>query len=451
MKVLWICNIMLPMVAEHLGKEVSNREGWLTGLASALRKRNPDLELAVAFPAEQELDGYKEVLENITCYGFYENITNLELHDEGVKQRLERILQDFKPDVVHCFGTEYDHAKAVLEVGDPNRVLLGIQGVCDAIARTYMADLPERVMNRVTFRDWLKKDSIRQQAEKFRLRAVRERETLELAAHVTGRTTLDREYALSVNPHVQYHAMNETLRSVFYEGQWKPESCEPHSIFMSQGDYPLKGLHYMLRALPKILAVYPDARLYVAGNSIVNWRNWKDKIKISSYGKYLRELMAQYDLLDKVVFTGKLSAEQMRERMLKSHLFVCASAMENSPNSLGEAMLLGVPCVAAAVGGVPDLFTDGEDGIIYPGYGAAEYQKCADVGGQELTCRDGENFDPEGAQAHRLAQAVLQMWSDEPKMRQMSAQAAAHAEETHNREKNCDRLMEIYLELAAQK
>lgn len=435
MKVLWICNIMLPMVAEHLGKEVSNREGWLTGLALALRERKTEVELAVAFPTEQELDGYREVLNGITCYGFYENTTDLEQHDESVKKRIERILWDFQPDVVHCFGTEYDHALAVVKVWNPEKVLLGIQGVCAAIAQAYPADLPKRVIQRATFRDRLRRDSILQQREKFRLRALRERQTLELAAHVTGRTSLDKEYVLSVNERLHYHALNETLRAPFYEGAWRMETCERHSIFMSQGDYPIKGLHYMLRALPEILTVYPDAKLYVAGNSIVNLRTWKDKIKISSYGKYLCELMAQYDLQDKVIFTGKLSAEQMRQRMLQSQLFVCASAMENSPNSLGEAMLLGVPCVAAGVGGVTDLFVDGQDGLVYPGYGAGEY---------------AESMDAEGGQAHKLAETVLKMWGNEAKMQRMAAQAAAHAAQTHNREQNCERLMEIYGKLAGK-
>lgn len=47
-----------------------------------------------------------------------------------------------------------------------------------------------------------------------------------------------------------YYPMNETLRSNFYTAQWNREQCIPHSIFLSQGDYPIKGLHYMLLAMP---------------------------------------------------------------------------------------------------------------------------------------------------------------------------------------------------------
>ena len=50
MKVLWICNIMLPVIAEALHKEASNKEGWLSGLLEQVAAENSsDLELAVAF------------------------------------------------------------------------------------------------------------------------------------------------------------------------------------------------------------------------------------------------------------------------------------------------------------------------------------------------------------------------------------------------------------------
>ena len=63
--------------------------------------------------------------------------------------------------------------------------------------------------------------------------------------------------------------MNETMRPAFYSGRWKAEECVPYSIFLSQGDYPLKGFHYVLRALPEILRSYPRACVYVAGADVM--------------------------------------------------------------------------------------------------------------------------------------------------------------------------------------
>ena len=50
---------------------------------------------------------------------------------------------------------------------------------------------------------------------------------------------------------------------------------------------------------------------------------------------------------------------------LNAHLFICPSSIENSPNSLGEAQLLGVPVIAAYVGGTPDMVAHNETGLLY--------------------------------------------------------------------------------------
>lgn len=40
---------------------------------------------------------------------------------------------------------------------------------------------------------------------------------------------------------------------------------------------------------------------------------------------------------------------------LNCNVFVCPSSIENSPNSLGEAQILGVPCIGSYAGGIPDM------------------------------------------------------------------------------------------------
>lgn len=440
MKILWICNTMLPRVAEYLGLEASNKEGWLTGLADTIlrNRESNEIELAVAFPVgtadlQNRLEiPVKEWDTKLVCYGFVENTAHPECYSQELEEQLRKITEDYAPDVVHCFGTEYPHTLAITKVYPKERILIGIQGLCKLYAERYLADLPERVIKRVTFRDWLKQDSIVKQHEKFTQRGRHEVEALCNAGHVTGRTWIDKDFSMETNDKLQYHFMNETLRSNFYEGTWKPEACEKYSIFLSQGDYPIKGLHYMLKAMPDILKQFPQAKLYVAGNSITKHETLKDKVKLSSYGKYILELLVQYQLEDKVVFLGKMNAEEMKAQFLRSNVFVCPSVIENSPNSLGEAMLLGMPCVTAQVGGIRSIFEDGTDGIAYPGYGADRYEQAE---------------DKETMQAKALAEAVIQMWSDEEKMVQYGENASLHARRTHDGQTNYLRLVEIYKEM----
>ena len=73
----------------------------------------------------------------------------------------------------------------------------------------------------------------------------------------------------------------------------------------------------------------------------------------------------KYHLQNKVIFTGPLNESKMRQRYLDAHVFVSPSLIENSPNSLGEAMILGVPSISSYVGGVPDMIKDKKEGFLY--------------------------------------------------------------------------------------
>lgn len=444
MRILWVCNIILPVVAEHLQQEVSNKEGWLTGLADSILERQQEnkIILGVAFPVERAMDGCRGELtvkgSRLSYYGFYEEVLSAEKYNPELEQRMLQITSDFKPDVVHCFGTEYGHTLAMSRIFKKDRILIGIQGLCTACANAYMANLPESVQKSITFRDWVKGDSLRQQQEKFNQRGKMEVEIIRNVKNVTGRTDMDRHYTKEWNPNIRYFAMNETLRSNFYIGKWDVNHCEPYTIFLSQGDYPLKGLHYMLLALPMIRKQYPEVKVRVAGNSLINYTTLKDKIKLSGYGKYLRSIIKEYNLENQVEFLGRLDAEQMKQQYLKSGLYVCSSSLENSPNSLGEAMLLGVPCVSADVGGIPSLFTHDKDGILYHGFRTVENSF-------DNTCNENKTeAEKLKSIVKRLADAVIEMWSDNEKKLNYSRNARKHAKMTHDKEVNYHKMVDIY-------
>ena len=415
---------MLPAYAKAHGLDYSVREGWLTGCLERIKQDNNGdkrIELGICFPAEGDIALSSEVCDGITYYGFKEDLNHPEIYDGSVENRFHVILDDFKPDIVHIFGTEFPHTLAMLRAfGNPEKTLLGLQGICKRIADEYMAGLPKQVQNSATFRDRLKDDSLLKQQEKYRIRAEHERESILLCGNITGRTSFDKEESLKINPKAHYFAMNETMRPCFYEGKWSEKNAERHSIFLSQGDYPLKGFHFMLQAMPSILEKYPDARLYVAGNNIIGKGESKYPyfIRAGAYGRYIRSLIASLKLKKKVTMLGMLSDQQMKEQMLKSSVFVCPSVIENSPNSLAEAMLLGVPVAASRTGGIPDMVKENKDGVLF-----------------------------EAGSSEDLAKSILQLW-DEPVIAAVYGDnAAAHAKITHDPDINYKRLIEIYNEI----
>lgn len=429
MKVLWICNIMPPMVGRALGIETSIKEGWITGIMEQMIRQEEELELGICYPAEGE--GKKdfsleiesegsEKTKRIHCYEFAEDTARPEIYGgKDLEHRMEEIFQKAKPDLLHLFGTEYGHSLAAARVfRKKEKILVGIQGVVGECAIEYMAGLPEKIRERKSFRDILKKDSMKQQQEKFFVRAKREEELLKLAGCALGRTRFDQEAVKKIQPGIRYYFMNETMRKEFYQDSWKRSDCVDYRIFFSQADYPLKGFHHMIQAAGILKKKYPALTIHVAGNSIFSYQTLKEKIKISAYGNYLRQLILEFGLEDRVQIRGKLSAEEMKKEYLQAHCFVCASSVENSPNSVAEAMLLGTPVVVSDTGGIPSMVEQEKDGLL---------------------------FEKNNGKA--LAEAIHHLWSEDGLAENLSIQGRITATKRHDPGKNYQRLLEVYREI----
>jgi glycosyltransferase involved in cell wall biosynthesis len=414
MNILWVTNIALPEASLLMNEKPTPFGGWFVS-ASAHLADEDSIELSIAFPKKglrtvQILKG-----EKINYYAF-PPVKEKDVSSNKKNSYLEKILDKAKPDIVHIFGTEFAHALAMVNICEKKNVnaVMSIQGLVSIYAQHYMACLPAKIQNRFTVRDFIRQDNLKQQQKKFIKRGEFEIEALQKVKHIIGRTTLDRACAYQINPDAQYHFCNETLRDEFYKHTWDIEKCEKHSIFISQGSYPIKGLHFILEAMPLILKRFPDTKLYVGGQDIVKFDILKEKLKISSYGKYIKELIGRYKLGKSVVFNGILDEKQMCERYLRSHVFVCPSSIENSPNSLGEAMILGVPCVASDVGGVADLLKHREEGFVY------------------------QTDAP-----YMLAYYVCEIFASDELALDFSKKAREHAMGTHNREQNTSTLIAI--------
>lgn len=452
MKILWVCNLILPEVAADMGLSTIPKEGWVKGLLDAvIALDNNQNDLVIAFPVladtlrgeEAKKRGFlqgKCELENhkgryVEYFGFYEDTVHEDVYDSALEKEFRGIIDLAQPDIVHCFGTEFPHTLAAARAWNrPERLLVGIQGPCTEYAKVYTAQLPEEVVKRYTFRDFIKRDSILRQQEKYVRRGINERAAVALAGHAAGRTAFDKKFVKDCKPDIIYHHAGENLRRNFYSGEWKREKAQKYRIFVSQADYPIKGFHYLLIALGKILKKAKEGEIgplegieklevYVAGQSIVGYETVKQKLKISSYGKFLRQLLKKYGLQDKVHILGRLSADEMKEQYLLCDTFVCCSACENSPNSLGEAMILGVPIVTSEVGGITSVFNVGEDGFSYSLRAEDSLKKAT------------------GA----LEKALLERWNALPEeIDRRRENAQKHAQINHSTEKNAGDMLDIY-------
>ena len=417
MKVLWLCNMMPGAVRESLGG-ASGGGLWVDHVLSDLRKQE-HVTLRILCPGPKAAVGS---LDDRTDYRLftegepYRYLPELEAQFGGV-------LSEFQPDVIHVWGTEYGHTLAMVraaqKLGVSGRIAVSIQGLCSVYAGHYAEGIPERVKNAFTLRDVLRRDNMAMQQKKFALRGKLEVEALEGVRHVIGRTDWDRACTMQMNPDAKYHFCNETLREAFYEGGWSYDSCKKHRIFASSCLYPIKGFHYLLEAMPIILRRYPDTVISVTGGSFFA-DSFLGRLRQQTYFRYLQRFCRRNGLTDKIEFLGQLNAEAMKRAFLDANVFVLPSTIENSPNSLGEAMLLGVPCVASDVGGVTNMLHPGE-GYVYPS--TAPYM---------------------------LAHDIMEVFAMEDRAAELGAAARAHARKTHDPEKNLRDLLAIYREIADQ-
>lgn len=406
MKILWLCNVELPQISRLQGRGASVFGGWL---AQAADKLCAEHRLHVLYPGSER------------CSGGSGNLTYQSFNGQDDAAVMAAALEQFQPQVIHVWGTEMKHTDDFIQeaerLGMLDRCAVSIQGMVSVYDRHFTEGLPEHIVRRYTLRDRLKRESIADRREDFVRRGVCEVDALKRARHIIGRTEWDRACTAQINPDAAYHFCNETLRPAFYEAKWELELAQRHTIFVSQCNYPIKGMHFLLEAMPLILARFPDTVIYTTGPDLLH-PGLRGRVLRTSYQLYLLELIHKYGLEEHIRFLGTLSETEMRDRYLNSHVFVSPASIENSPNSVGEAMLVGTPVVASYVGGTMSMMTHRQEGFLY-----------------------------QSSAPYMLAEYVNQIFADDELARTFSRAARARAAQTHDPERNHARLLEIYAAL----
>ena len=410
MRLIWLCNMVPTAVGEHIH---SARTGgtWIDHVLEGVQAAKSHT-LRLYCPGEIT----SGQLDDRTDYVLFEEKLSRSYHAR-LEDYFAGELRSFHPDVIHIWGTEFAHTLAMVnaarKTGLSDRVVISIQGLCGIYAQHYEEGVPRGVCRRYSLRDLLKRDNITCQRRKFVQRGRLETQALENVSHVIGRTDWDRAITDQIHPGRVYHFCNETLRSPFYQDTWQYDKCIPHRIFVSSCSYPVKGFHYLLEAMPAILQHYPDTTISVTGSSFLQ-TSLPKKLRQDYYHRYLSNLAAKNGLEGKIHFLGGLNADQMKRAYLDANVFALPSTIENSPNSLGEAMLLGVPCVAADVGGVGNLMHPGE-GFLY-----------------------------QSTAPYMLASYIVQVFDMQEQAEKLGRKARARARITHDPEKNLSNLLAIY-------
>lgn len=362
MKLLWITNILFPDICKRLGINTPVTGGWMKSSAQAILDFKKEINLAVATLYGNKYR--KDKINNITYYCLPFNIYKTNNQSE-MESKWKQVFSDFKPDIVHIHGTEFPHGLAYMQAIGTDNVVISIQGLVSAYARYSLGQIPVSELKKYRTPYDILKGHIANLPERMAQSGKLEVEYIKKSKHIIGRTDWDKDHTWAINPDTQYHFCNETLREPFYTTKWNLQECERHSIFLSQAHKPIKGIHKVIEALPYVIRYYPDVKVYVAGADFTQSNSLKDKLRFGTYANYVVHLMESLGVRNRFIFTGLLDEDEMAEQYRRAHIFICPSSIENSPNSLGEAQLVGTPAIASYVGGIPNMIEDGKTGLLY--------------------------------------------------------------------------------------
>lgn len=340
--------------------------GWVENLVNSL-SQFAEIELFVSCFSHLTNDIIIKEIDNVTYIVLPTDRKNLEYCSELMLNAMFDINSSINPDVVHIIGAEREHDYKLAEICGFEKTIVSITGLVSICAHHYYGGIDEKYFARPSLGDFIRNGGPCKEMKRFEQWGQHEQRLIKSVRHVFGRTTWDYACVKQINPNIKYHFCSEILNPLFFESTWDISKIRRRRIFVSQGSYPLKGLHQMIRAFRLILDYYPDAQLVIAGPNIIKCDSILDRVKSTTYGSYIKKLIKELSISkDRILFTGSLDAKGMRNEYMQCNVFVLPSIIENSSNSLGEAMALGVPCVASCVGGNQDMLRDRMDGYLYP-------------------------------------------------------------------------------------
>ncbi len=355
MRILWSVNTLPPDAARAAGVSSLHAISWVDAMSRALQT-NPSVTLAIAAPGSGAKLRTAQWL----------NIKVFVLPAAPTEADWGEILEQFRPDAIHVYGTERQHNLPLIrKYADAYPIIISLQGIITGYEPLYYGALSMReILRNYTLGDFITGSGILRGRKRFRAQIPAEQEMLRAVRFAEGRSEWDHALSARINPALHYSACPRMIREPFFHASWDPARLKEHVIFAHQGGYPIKGTHQLLEAVAMVRKNYPDVRLVFSGTA-PRTKGVKARLFRSGYRKILEKRIRALNLEDIITYTGYLDAEALAAELSRASLFVLPSVIENAPNSLAEAMLVGTPCVSSIAGGTMEMLQSGKLGYLY--------------------------------------------------------------------------------------
>lgn len=229
------------------------------------------------------------------------------------------------PDLVHGHGTEGPFSLAAQLSGFP--WLVSLQGIMQVIA-----PVAPTAGNRIS----------------ARLEAL----TLRRARHVHCPSTFARDFVEGLPGFSgRTYLIEPPINPMF----WTREVPQPaRNVFFVGSVMRRKGVEDLIEAARLLVDALPSLHVTIVGGGV------------EAYAAELRLRIEALGLARTITFTGPLGHREILERFGAGGVFCLPSHIENSPNTIMEAMAAGLPVVASDVGGVSGIVAHGESGLVVP-------------------------------------------------------------------------------------
>ncbi len=405
MRILWF------EVSEP-GAYVSEKKpigGWQDSLERIVRTI-PDIELTISFVSEKHSE--VRVIDGVTYVPIYVKWSfiekkfrrHLDVYVAKMLPTAKRIIDEYKPDLIHVFGTEWPFGQVASVTDIP--VVIHIMGAIVPYNNasyppgfSYSGQICHYWRNpKKVFGLWRGRRN-QKNWEKW------ERSTWSLVSNYMGRTQWDKSLSNVMHPGRRYFHVDEALRTDFLSGKdgWSMPADGKLRLISTGCSTFWKGPDMMLKVAKILTDLGLPFEWQVAGSMLPLVKEMTEK-----------QVGCRFEDCN-VKILGFTQPDELTQILCSSTMYVHTAYIENSPNSICEAQCLGLPVVSTNVGGIASLVRQDVDGILV----AAN--------------------DP-----WQMADAIIELSKDKERMKRYSESSKQLALARHNDERIKEQLLDCY-------
>lgn len=414
MRILWL-STSKSLYKSQFNNNDYNGVGWVGALQLEVMKYSC-VELAIAYISNDKNDVWSEQ-EGVRYYPIYRRNNTLDkLSHYHIMHRkwnsdfnitnVKKIIDDFKPELIQSFGFECPLADIIGNTNIP--VVTHIQGIINPLLNSYLPSglsLSKVIRYGSWFREILVNNGFSFGYNYMKTLSHRERELFSKCKYVCGRTKWDYAIVSLMAPHARYFHVDELLRPAFLNAPlWNYKDKNKKVIISTISENLYKGLDLIAKTSNLL-------------SSLTNLQYEWQIVGIHKHSSLINLFSKIYNIDIRnlpIRFMGVQSSDQIVNLLENADLYIHPSAIDNSPNSLCEAQLIGIPVIATNVGGISSLLPEGS-GLLVP-YNAP----------------------------YLLCEKIIELLNMPEKMKEIGKNGHHVAADRHNTNKVINQLLEMY-------